>query len=219
MAKIWYGKNSRNVGSSTVTIRQVKFQSQRAITQRVCSVVAAARAWIKITLPEMTTTPSGPVYGDFLACFIKASNAGMMTAKARLSAVSTELNKDLSIKVRALGGDSGYASAYFSGKTKRVGGTVFYDEDGDEIKPYGDIHLDSVDLMTRPVYAAITLIHEATHKFANTDDFDNKGYFKDDGSDFRAPGLTWQQALKNADSYAFFVYKVMQGKYHQLIVT
>jgi len=219
MTKTWYGKQTRKVGTSNVTVQQVKFHSRKEIVDRVCSVVSAARAWLNISLPEITTVPNAAVYDAFLQCFKKASNAGMMTVKAVLSNVSHELNQDISIKVKDLQDDSGYASAYYTGKKKRVGGVKFYDEEGDEITRYGDIHLDSTDLLTKPVYAAITLIHEATHKFSNTDDYDDKGYFKSDGSAFRAPGLTWQQALNNADSYAFFVYKIMQSKFHQLIVT
>lgn len=69
----------------------------------------------------------------------------------------------------------------------------------------GDIHLDTDRLETGPELSAKTIIHEATHKFASTADFGEKGYTDDDTGAFRAPGLKHAEALNNAESYARFV--------------
>jgi hypothetical protein len=98
-------------------------------------------------------------------------------------------------------------------------GTIFYDEDGDAIHGMGEIHLDKNTVRTDMTMAVITYIHEATHRFSNTNDYADRGYFKSDGSSYIQPGLTWQQALNNADSYAYFVYKTMQAKCSSVIVT
>ncbi len=71
----------------------------------------------------------------------------------------------------------------------------------------GDIHLDRDALDDRGL-AIITLIHEASHKYASTADFGDSGYLEDDGVDFEAAGLTNAQALRNADSYAWFCYNM-----------
>lgn len=68
----------------------------------------------------------------------------------------------------------------------------------------GDIHVTRDYIMNNRFQAVRTFIHEATHRFANTDDFGEQGYMHADGSDFREPGITAEQCLRNADSYAYF---------------
>jgi hypothetical protein len=68
----------------------------------------------------------------------------------------------------------------------------------------GDIHVTRNYIMNNRFQAVRTFIHEATHRFANTDDFGEQGYMFADGSDFRQPGITAEQCLNNADSYAYF---------------
>lgn len=53
-----------------------------------------------------------------------------------------------------------------------------------------------------------TMVHEATHKYAGTDDY---CYFDDDGETPRGTFNSKQRALANADSYAWFVLKVGRG--------
>lgn len=75
----------------------------------------------------------------------------------------------------------------------------------------GQIHVSREKVQNRADYAAFTYIHEATHRYAGTVDYGDTGYiwltkYLDTGvAEFRAPGLTSQQALKNADSYALFI--------------
>ncbi len=221
----WYGSTTKQVGTSKVTVRQLKFNSDKVVVQRVCNIVKSARAWLVVTLPEVRTNPSPGTEGDFRLCFNGASNAGFLTVRAVLQNVLANLDKDLSLKVGNFVDSEnalGYASAYFSGRRERVGGQIFY-EDHDPAKTrisrYGDIHLDKRHVLNQPVKATITLIHEATHKFSNTDDHGARGYFNNDGTRFRARGLTYREALNNADSYAWFVYKTVTSKFKQVIVT
>ena len=53
-----------------------------------------------------------------------------------------------------------------------------------------------------------TLVHEATHKYAGTDDY---CYFEDDGVTPSSAFTSKERALRNADSYAWFVLKVGRG--------
>lgn len=48
------------------------------------------------------------------------------------------------------------------------------------------------------------MIHEATHAYAQTNDYSDRGYVNNDGA-FRQSGLSKEEALANADSYACFV--------------
>jgi hypothetical protein len=66
--------------------------------------------------------------------------------------------------------------------------------------------------------AARTLIHEASHKWASTADFGERGYVSEETWDFREGGqdekdplkvsISKPEALRNADSYAWFVFMV-----------
>ena len=67
----------------------------------------------------------------------------------------------------------------------------------------GNIHVNRNYIMNNRFMAVCTMIHEASHRFAQTADFGEQGYIRDDGSDFREPGITAEQCLRNADSYAF----------------
>ncbi|WP_082457870.1 M35 family metallo-endopeptidase [Pseudomonas sp. EGD-AK9] len=48
------------------------------------------------------------------------------------------------------------------------------------------------------------LIHEASHLYADTKDHSERGY-TDNAGNYRQPGLTKEEALNNADSYACFI--------------
>ena len=74
-----------------------------------------------------------------------------------------------------------------------------------------EIHLDKIELLQRHDGGdggARMLIHEATHKYAYTADHGGAGYRHADDSGWMEPGLTVDQALNNADSYAYFAFHV-----------
>lgn len=62
--------------------------------------------------------------------------------------------------------------------------------------------------------AILTFIHEATHRYAGTVDYDDQGYISattylaGNGIRFRETGLDTAQALTNADSYAVFAMEI-----------
>src|SRR5262245_3023508 len=70
----------------------------------------------------------------------------------------------------------------------------------------GDIHINANKL--GDFGAEATLIHAATHKFADTKDFDERGYtYSNSPKQFRDEGLTTEEAFQNAESYdQFFVH-------------
>jgi hypothetical protein len=71
----------------------------------------------------------------------------------------------------------------------------------------GDIHI-ARELLSplRFGLALVVFLHEATHKYGNTEDHAEKGYMNNNGLAYQSPGLTTKEALKNADSYAWFCY-------------
>jgi hypothetical protein len=82
-----------------------------------------------------------------------------------------------------------------------------YDADDDLIHNRGEMHL-AASIMRTGDTAAVILIHEAGHKYANLRDHGWSGYFASDYTGYEDNNLSWQQCLVNADSYAVFAYLV-----------
>jgi hypothetical protein len=222
----WYGSDSIKVGTATLYVRQIKFNGTKQVVDRMKPIFESARGWIAAVLPDLTGTLQGGVRAAFDHCFISPPSfpAAVNTVKAGLTTIRTHLDGTLGIKVLPASGmptqgTCGYVRNYFEGKGEKVDGLVQYrDRDPHdmsldvEIKRKGEIHLRKEDVESNPVYAALTLVHEAGHKYANLRDMP-KGYFKKDCVTFQSPGLTWQDALRNADSYACFVYQAVLAKF------
>src|SRR5262245_46044685 len=68
----------------------------------------------------------------------------------------------------------------------------------------GEIHIAPERLEGPERLAIQTIVHEASHKFASTEDFNGHGYFGETGR----PDITADQCLRNADSYGWFVVTV-----------
>ncbi len=94
------------------------------------------------------------------------------------------------------------------GKSRWTPGTHIQAQGGPRLTKMGDIHLDSDAIDKSPAFAALTLIHEATHKFASTGDY---RYVAESTGQYEGP-ITKAQALNNADSYAYFVVGAFQER-------
>jgi len=70
-----------------------------------------------------------------------------------------------------------------------------------KLSSFCDVHIDQSTLPDT-VLSVITLIHEATHKYASTNDH---FYLKNDGITYDG-AITRAQALNNADTFAWFCY-------------
>ncbi len=82
---------------------------------------------------------------------------------------------------------------------------------------FGALHVSKKTLLLGNELGVITLMHEASHKFALTEDGDagqsgpdseEMGYRRQADNDWWRAGLTQVLALNNADSYAYFAYRV-----------
>ena len=83
----------------------------------------------------------------------------------------------------------------------------YFDGESDDYVMMGNITVSGGLLNAEKKQGVMTFIHEATHRYANTLDFDEPGY-SNDGVTYNQPGLTTRQALSNAESYGWFAYKV-----------
>ncbi|MBV8399742.1 MAG: hypothetical protein JOZ17_13525 [Acetobacteraceae bacterium] len=88
-------------------------------------------------------------------------------------------------------------------------------------KTIGAIHLryDQIGLEDR-ADGIETILHEASHKFAGTHDYDDYGYFGPYGLAPRDPDhfTSKDAALHNADSYAWFIVKVGRKFWDQKLI-
>ncbi|MBX3498608.1 MAG: hypothetical protein KF889_04130 [Alphaproteobacteria bacterium] len=115
------------------------------------------------------------------------------------------IGRDVTLKLGAGSGTLGYVRHSITDDPSE---SIGVDSDGDMIREKGTIHISKKKLLGSAELLAITFIHEATHKYANTFDHGDSGYREEDDSDWWAPGLTKDQALNNADSYGYFAYRV-----------
>jgi hypothetical protein len=219
MKRVYLGKEVIANGVK-INVKQVFGSGESDIRERVKRIASTAQRWLDTAIPELHHNMAPKVAAVFTECFKCAPDPGSITtAKSVLTTVSNSLKKAHGVKVRNDDDAYGYVNIAFGGRKHLTNGMVFHDSDGDAITRMGEIHVDKMTIRSNMTMAVITYIHEATHRFSNTDDYGDQGYFKSDGSDFVAPGLTWQQALNNADSYAYFVYKTMEAKFTSVIVT
>jgi hypothetical protein len=220
MPRVYTG-TTIDVGGTKVKVKQILLQGQSDLVPLMKNIVLTARGWLQTTIPELKNNPDPKVAAAFNACFISPpdATAAMNTVRSVLQTVKNFIDGSFAVKVRADDDAYGYVTSYYAGRThSKVTGVIQYDSDGDPIARRGEVHVDTATVRKNPVLATITLIHEACHKWGNLDDYDDKGYFNPKCTAYGAPGLTWQQALNNADSYAVFCYKVVAAKFNSVTV-
>lgn len=210
-----------NAGSSQIKVRQIAGKGSKDVTRRVGRISSTAQGWVRQVLPELRSVGmSDATKRAFTACFrANPSSMSLSTIRAVLTTTLSGMSKPHGVKVRADNDAYGYVTSYYAGRIHLISGMQHIDEDGDTVARKGEIHLDTGMVKSDMTMSAITYLHEATHRFANTDDHGDQGYFKANGSRYEANGLAPRQALINADSYAYFVYKTLQGKFTSVICT
>lgn len=202
-----YKTTTINPGGSRIWVRQVLFYGNSAIPQQVAIAVQAARNWLSQTIPELRHDMAPNIASSYQHCFRAAPTPeDISTVKSVLTTVFNKLSDDFGIKVREDDEAYGYVRRYMSGRVHFDSGVQFYTALGNPIARRGEIHIDRNTLLHSPRMSVVTLIHEASHKFANLRDHGDRGYFEADYSDYEAAGLTHEEALMNADSYAVFCY-------------
>ncbi|AWF82162.1 hypothetical protein BTJ40_15730 [Microbulbifer sp. A4B17] len=107
-------------------------------------------------------------------------------------------------------GTEGYVVTYFKNAGDHTTPGFYTDTSSDTMKrrrgAKGDIHMESGCIKSNSNYHnAVTFLHEASHKYASTADFGEKGYTVKNTGAYREGGLTTEQALINAESYGKFI--------------
>ncbi len=218
--KRMYASTTVRANGVEIKVRQVVGFGNRQVPRNMTRIAAAAQSWLQACLAETKTRDMRPgVTAAYQKCFLHTP--GPISINAVRSTLWTTLNglrAAHSVKVRNDDDAYGYVKSYYGGRRHLINGVRAFDEDGDQVARKGDIHLDTSTVKNDLPMAVITYIHEATHRFANTNDYDQRGYFRSDGTDFESPGLTAFQAVLNADSYAYYVHKTMIALHGQVII-
>ncbi len=176
---LWLAKNA----SGDIT-KQVMW-ARTLLTTTIAALSSGLNSTDKAHAKTYFMTPDGgPSPGD---CTV---------IQTKLQQISQGLSTDLTLK---LGGDGAHGFVVQRGNT------------------FGALHVSKNTLMRGDELGVITLMHEASHKFAATEDGDGgagggdseeAGYRKANDTGWWRDGLTPQLAINNADSYAYFAYRV-----------
>jgi len=215
-----YGSDTLKIGNTKVKVLQVLLQGESDLLPIVTDIIESARGWLQAVLPELRANPDPKIKAAFNSCFINPPDtaSAMNMARSILQTIANNLNGDFALKILDKDAAVGYVNKYYKGRVHLVGNVIQYDKDGDAISRRGTIHIGKEVTRDNPVLATVTLIHEAGHKWISLQDHGDKGYYDDLCTTYWSPGLTWQEALKNADSHAVFVYQAIKAKFTSVMV-
>jgi len=136
----------------------------------------------------------------------------MNIVQSVLQTINLNLQRPFAVKVSNKDPSTlGYVTGYYAECVERGGGVYLFDQEDQVLRRQGEIHIYRGTLAKGDV-ATVTLIHEAGHRFANLEDFGDDGYFSEDYSGLSSYTLPWEKCMRNADSYAAFVYFLANPK-------
>jgi hypothetical protein len=189
------------IGSDMVRLKHKSPWLAEGDAKKITVMVARARQMLSSTIAALNC---GTVKSEFARTYFTAvPTAGeWQRIQAKLELIYGGLNTDVTLK---LGADSSEAPGRV-GFVKQTGrwvgpGEIEWSYEG------RTIHVSKKYMLRNEEGGVRTIIHEASHKYANTEDHDWRGYREADDSRWMDPGLTKAEALNNADSYAWFVYQ------------
>jgi hypothetical protein len=187
-------------GGGQVRLKHRELFLTESMQKATEQTVTDARFKVLTARARMAISPLPAEVDAALTQYFKTTGTSAIDCNVILSTlqlISNGINADVNIKVS------------YVNKVHLPDGLAQTDVEGYvRGKNAGDIHVSPEYIKGNAFQAVRTFIHEASHKYASTDDFGEQGYIFADGSDFRRAGITKADCLKNADSYAYFVMKV-----------
>jgi len=197
------------IGADTIQLKHKGLWLSKSNTKKITMMMATSRAMISSTIAAVVNRES--VCKTHAATYFKCtpSSDEWDNIAAKLQLTYGGLSGDTTLKLGA-NGNFGYVTASVV-NAGHVGSVI--DEDGDHIS-YNNhtLHVSKKRILKNSDIGAITIIHEASHKYANSFDHDDRGYREADDSDWWTSGLTKSEALNNADSFAYFCFHVGRAK-------
>lgn len=188
-----------SAGNATVNGNlTVKYHSSRGVKTEELGILAAAhRSAVKAlnqTNAVLAGTKSSSVLGAALFSHFRISGTGVSAARTLVTNVFTAIHAGLTANPLNISDVNERSGDGVLGYVTTVNGAA-----------QGSIHIE-FNLLKAALrnVVSMTLIHEASHRFANTQDH---AYAYQSGY----PSLTRAQAIDNADSYAFFAWSISLG--------
>jgi hypothetical protein len=191
---------TKTIPGQTIQLKHKGIWLSKSASTTITGHIMRARAMLSTTIAALSSGLSRKDKAFASTYFITGPNGPtpvqLLGIQTKLQLTYGGLSSDLSLK---LGGDGAH-------------GFVVERNNG-----FGTLHVSKKTLLSSEQLGIITLIHEATHKFAGTEDGDagvsgkdseEMGYREEDDTDWWRPGLTTDLALNNADSLAYFTYRV-----------
>ena len=203
-------KTTRVLGGQTVHLRHRVPWLSNSATTTILNHLQTAKNMLSATIGVMNKGAIELVKTNAAIFFLIPNPPGPTEEQCErilniLQLTYHGLNSDVTLKLGA-DGNHGYVRPH-----RVPAGTPGSIMDGDGIHWTNEghaIHIDKRDMLRNADLGVITLIHEATHKYANTLDYDDADDRIADFSYWLEPGLTTEQALNNAESYALFAFRV-----------
>lgn len=193
------------IGTNTIQLKHKGLWLSKDDAKNITRQIARARLMLSSTIAAVYNRTANAEFAR--TYFIDVpTNEEWLIIHAKLELIYGGLNSDVTLK---LGADGNYGFVRRDeGVSSTTPGAVL-SEDGTYYisRERHTIHISKKQMLRNPELGIITLIHEASHKYANTFDHGNRGYREADDSGWWEPGLTKIEALNNADSYAYFVYR------------
>ena len=195
-----YGSSTFNAGGTRIKLQQVLGYGSSQVSEYVKLAVTDAKDRLLLVLGYQKYRESIAFQKYFNPQALEHpfdEDVAASTVKSVLQKMALGLSANHGIKIVDLAqGKYGYVSNYGAGHQ-------------------GDIHLAKGPILAKKLdLVAMTYIHEASHKFAQTKDHGGRGYLASRNLEYAEPGLTWSEALDNADSYAGYVIRLSNTLRH-----
>jgi hypothetical protein len=194
----------KKLGGTTIQLKHKGLWLTAGDANTITGMIARARLMLSTTIAAIS---DGTCDAQANTYFLGTPSASeWLAVSAKLELIMGGLNTDLTLK---LGGDGAFGFVRRSNVPSTSPGAVLFPNGAHYSREGHTIHVSKKRLLTRgEELGVITIIHEASHKYANTFDHGDAGYREQDDSGWEAPGMTMAEALDNADSYGYFVYRV-----------
>ena len=207
-------ERSTEVGGTTLQVKIRHSGHRTQITDKLGGELGKARELLQVTLAQLNGPKLGSACKRFCARYFLTPATGPSPAdldkiKNVLLLTANGLNADTTVKVGSNAGRGdenvhGQVEQTMKPASKPYHNQVLDLDDGLTWRA-GAIKMRQNTLLHGGRLAVVTLIHEGTHKFAGTNDY---CYFEDDALTPDGVFTDKNEALKNADSYAWFAYKM-----------
>lgn len=215
MGTTYLFKTTKTLPGQTIQLRHRGIWLAKGEQKVIMSQLTRARGLLSSTIAAISSGPSNSDNNHAGTYFVTGLSSGeWLQVMAKLELTYHGLTNDFTLKLGVRGQSKEGTLGYVTSDIVPIGTPgSFVDSDGDNVR-FGShtVHISKKKMLEDHEIGVITLIHECTHKFASTDDYDPRGYRNNADTGWQAPGLTHAEAMNNADSYAYLAYHMGRSR-------